>query len=120
MTKEGSPLVIVNDGADVSDADAGQSLGHAPVESHEENVGPHISNGPGGGVIIDKLCLFFCFTPQQSTGSLLKTCVSKLWDSGECGGPLSATCVIQLQYKIHHKLNVGLVHHASPAVTGAR
>ena len=62
MTKEGSPLVIVNDGADVSDADAGQSLGHAPVESHEENVCPHISNGPGGELlyIIDKLCLFVC------------------------------------------------------------
>lgn len=37
-------LVIVNDVLNLTDSDAGQVGGHVPVKSHEENMGPHLSN----------------------------------------------------------------------------
>ena len=39
-------LVIVNDAVNSGDTNAGKVWGHVPVKSHEEDVGPHLSNGP--------------------------------------------------------------------------
>lgn len=39
-------LVIVNDAMNSGDTNAGKVWRHVPVKSHEEDVGPHLSNGP--------------------------------------------------------------------------